>query len=107
MLDERVWHSLVFKKEKGEAMKNKEAQKKPVLAKKKHHALLKDTGFAGCIPCCGCTGKLENGHLLCSHAGAKPGLVSESQAQRCDGTNPRLSAKLAKKSRRTVTHAVP
>ena len=83
-------------------MKSKKVQKKPVLAQKKHHEILKDTGFKGCIPCCGCTGKLENGHLLCSNAGATPVPVDVFQAQRCDGTKPRLSAKSARRSTKTT-----
>lgn len=68
---------------KGNAMRPKS-----VLAVDKHVAALEGTGFEKCATCPGSGGKVVNGCMYCSRAGAKPVLITVVQAQCCNGIKP-------------------
>jgi hypothetical protein len=61
-------------------------------AVKKHLTALAGTSFEKCAGCPGTVGRLENGKMRCSRAGATPVLITEAQAQRCDGSKPTIEA---------------
>jgi hypothetical protein len=61
---------------------------KSVLAVDKHVAALEGTGFERCATCPGSGGKVVDGCMNCSRAGASPVLITVTQAKCCDGTKP-------------------
>lgn len=61
---------------------------KSVLAVDKHIAALQGTGFERCATCPGSGGKVVDGCMSCSRAGAIPVLITVIQAKCCEGTKP-------------------
>lgn len=78
---------MLFKKKQTEPTTTK---RKSVIAIDKHKQLLTGTKFEKCIPCSGCTGKINpDGNHLCSNVGPTASPVTPIQAQACkDGIPP-------------------
>jgi hypothetical protein len=80
--------------------------RKYLWAVQKHATALAGTVFAGkCANCPGTTGKLTNGKMGCSRAGAAPVLITEAQAKRCDGRKPPLTLEVSHKPSGIVAKA--
>ena len=68
------------------------ASRKPEWAVEKHQKALAGSAFERCACCPGTAGKIEDGKMRCSRAGAMPVLITPEQAKNCGGKSPLVAA---------------